>query len=84
MRIFLYIMSLDFVKFVKHALEMDRQILFDAFHRIYESKLSNDKSRRDTFDEASKEYRDKFGFDPYKDVDSFMSSRSRKNKKARS
>jgi hypothetical protein len=83
MRKILYIFSLNFVKFVKHAFKMDRQLLFDAFHKLYESKLSNTKSRRDTFNEASAEYRDKFGFDPYKDVDSFMSSRSRKKKARR-
>jgi hypothetical protein len=62
---------------------MDRTILFDAFRRLYESKLSNDKSRREVFEEASTEYKDKFGFNPYKDVDSYMSSRSRYKKKAR-
>jgi hypothetical protein len=60
---------------------MDRHILFDAFQRVYESKLSNNKSRREVFEEASKEYRENFGFDPYKDVDSYMSSRSRYRKK---
>jgi hypothetical protein len=58
-----------------------RVILFDAFERVYESKLSNDKSRAESFEEATKEYRNQFGFDPYANHDSFMSSRSRKKKK---
>lgn len=62
---------------------MERKILFDAFQRVFESKLSNEKSRRDTFNEASAEYKKEFGFEPYKDVDSFMSSRSRYKKNRR-
>jgi hypothetical protein len=59
---------------------MERRILFDAFERVFESKLSNEKSRYETFIEASIEYQKNFGFQPYKDVDSFMSSRSRYRK----
>jgi hypothetical protein len=58
-----------------------RVILFDAFERVYESKLSNDKSRAESFEEATTEYREKFGFDPYANHDSFMSSRSRRKKR---
>ena len=60
---------------------MQRHKMFDAFERVYESKLSNNKSRRQTFEEASEEYRNTFGFEPYKDHDSFKSSRSRHRKR---
>lgn len=62
---------------------MERRILFDAFERVFESRLSNEKSRYETFVEASEEYQKNFGFTPYKDHDSFMSSRSRYRKKKR-
>lgn len=59
--------------------------MFDAFQRVFESKLKTNKSMKDVFEDATSEYRKNFGFDPYKDVDSYMSSRSRfrKMKKTR-
>jgi len=62
---------------------MERRILFDAFERVFESKLSNEKSREQSFVEATTEYRNQFGFDPYKNVDSFMPVRSRSRKAKR-
>lgn len=55
--------------------------MFDAFNALYEKHLSNLKSRREIFDIASDEYLKTFGFKPYKDFQSFMSSRSNKKKK---
>jgi hypothetical protein len=56
---------------------MERRILFDAFERVFESKLSNEKTREVSFEEAAVEFRTNFGFDPYANAASFMSSRSR-------
>jgi hypothetical protein len=55
--------------------------MFDAFEKVFESKLSGNKTRKQTFDEATEEYRKEFGFQPYIDHDSFKSSRSRRKKK---
>jgi len=60
---------------------MERRTLFDAFERVYESHLSTDRSRGESFELATAEYRKNFGFDPYKDFDSFKSVRSRKHKR---
>jgi hypothetical protein len=55
--------------------------MFDAFNALYEKHLSNVKSRADIFEDTSKEYEKQFGFRPYKDFQSFMSSRSNKKKR---
>jgi hypothetical protein len=75
--------SFNIVKFVKPAIKMERRIMFEAFERVFETKLSNEKSREESFEEATTEYRQQFGFDPYKNVGSFMASRSRSRKQKR-
>jgi hypothetical protein len=56
---------------------MERRTMFDAFERLYEDMLSQERSREETFSEASIEYECKFGFAPYKNFDSFKACRSR-------
>lgn len=60
---------------------MIRHKMFDAFNTIYEKHLSNIKSRAEIFELANDEYLKTFGFKPYKDFQSFMSSRSNKKRK---
>lgn len=52
-----------------------RNHIFDAFNRTFEDKLSNNKKRTESFDEADREFKEKFGFSVYKDYDSFKGSR---------
>jgi len=52
--------------------------MFDSFNEIYQSLISNEVSRSETFIKASELFRLKFGHTPYADWNSFKSSRSQK------
>lgn len=63
---------------------MEKRSMFRVFEEIFEENLSETRTRRESFNEASKTFADNFGFEPYKNHDSFMATRSyHKSRKAR-
>lgn len=54
--------------------------MFDAFNEIFESKLSDRMLRYESFELASAEFLVKYGYTPYKNVESFMNVRSRRRR----
>lgn len=58
--------------------------MYSVFETIFEENLSDSKTRKETFNEASKTFADNFGYEPYSSHRSFMTVRNRhKSRKAR-
>jgi hypothetical protein len=60
-----------------------RRTFFDSFNDLYESKISSDISRAESYELAADEYRKSHGFDAYSDNESFKSARAYRNRKNR-